>query len=131
MRCGVKKTSDYFLGFDVGTGSVGWAVTDESYNLMHFKGKDLWGMRMFETAQTAEQRRIQRASRRRLERRRKRLLLLQELFAEEITKVDPAFFQRLKESPFYAEDKHIVQRNSLFNDADFNDKTFHSLYPTV
>jgi len=127
----MKKTSDYFLGFDVGTGSVGWAVTDESYNLMHFKGKDLWGMRMFETAQTAEQRRIQRTSRRRLERRRKRLLLLQELFAEEITKVDPAFFQRLKESPFYAEDKHIVQRNSLFNDADFNDKTFHSLYPTV
>lgn len=30
---------NYYLGFDVGTNSVGWAVTDENYNLLRKKGK--------------------------------------------------------------------------------------------
>lgn len=44
---------NYYLGFDVGTNSVGWAVTDENYNLLRKKGKDLWGVRLFNEANTA------------------------------------------------------------------------------
>lgn len=36
----------YYLGLDMGTNSVGWAVTDQQYNLLKAKGKDLWGMFM-------------------------------------------------------------------------------------
>ncbi len=31
----------YYLGLDMGTNSVEWAVTDENYNLIRKKGKDL------------------------------------------------------------------------------------------
>lgn len=30
----MNKENDYFLGLDIGTGSVGWAVTDEKYKLL-------------------------------------------------------------------------------------------------
>ena len=36
---------EYYLGLDMGTNSVGWAVTDDAYNLIRFKGKDMWGIR--------------------------------------------------------------------------------------
>ena len=55
-----KEIKDYFLGLDVGTGSVGWAVTDADYKLLKANRKDLWGMRCFETAETAEVRRLHR-----------------------------------------------------------------------
>ena len=29
----------YYVGLDVGTNSVGWAVTDTDYNLLRFRGK--------------------------------------------------------------------------------------------
>ena len=29
----------YYLGLDMGTNSVGWAVTDPNYNLLKAKGK--------------------------------------------------------------------------------------------
>lgn len=32
----------YFLGLDMGTNSIGWAVTDENYNLVRKKGKECW-----------------------------------------------------------------------------------------
>ena len=126
-----KEIKDYFLGLDVGTGSVGWAVTDTDYKLLKANRKDLWGMRCFETAETAEVRRLHRGARRRIERRKKRIKLLQELFSQEIAKIDEGFFQRMKESPFYAEDKTILQENTLFNDKDFTDKTYHKAYPTI
>ena len=46
---------NYYLGLDMGTSSVGWAVTDENYNLMRKKGKDLWGVRLFKEAKTSEE----------------------------------------------------------------------------
>lgn len=67
-----KEIKDYFLGLDVGTGSVGWAVTDTDYKLLKANRKDLWGMRCFETAETAEVRRLHRGARRRIERRKKK-----------------------------------------------------------
>ena len=74
----MKKFKDYFLGLDIGTGSVGWAVTDDQYNLLKANQKTLWGVKLFETANTAEERRIFRTSRRRLKRRNQRIKLLQQ-----------------------------------------------------
>ena len=61
--------NDYFLGLDLGTGSLGWAVTNEQYEIQRAHGKALWGVRLFETAKTAEERRVNRTNRRRLARR--------------------------------------------------------------
>ncbi len=36
MKNANKVTGKYYLGFDIGTNSVGWAVTDENYNLCKF-----------------------------------------------------------------------------------------------
>ena len=33
-----KVKGNYYLGLDVGTNSVGWAVTDQDYNLLKCKG---------------------------------------------------------------------------------------------
>ena len=95
---------DYYLGLDMGTGSVGWAVTDQEYHILKKNGKTLWGVRLFESASTAEERRVFRTNRRRLDRRNWRIQILQELFSEEISKVDPDFFLRMKESKYYPED---------------------------
>ena len=46
----------------MGTNSVGWAVTDENYVLMRAKGKDLWGIREFDEALTAVDRRTHRVA---------------------------------------------------------------------
>lgn len=126
-----NEKKDYYLGFDIGTSSVGYAVTDESYHVLKFNGKSMWGSRLFDEAQTAQARRTFRTNRRRLQRRRQRLELLQELFAEEICKVDSGFFQRLKDSTLLPEDKHISQFNTLFNDADYDDKAYHKEFPTI
>ena len=48
---------EYYLGLDLGTDSVGWAVTDKNYQLLRYKGKDLWGIREFEEASTKAERR--------------------------------------------------------------------------
>ena len=61
---------DYYLGLDMGSGSVGWAVTDDQYHVLRAHGKAMWGTRLFESANTAEERRINRTPRRRLKRRR-------------------------------------------------------------
>ena len=84
---------DYFLGLDLGTGSLGWAVTNEQYEIQRAHGKALWGVRLFESANTAEERRLFRTNRRRLARRNWRLDLLQDIFAEEINKIDDFFCQ--------------------------------------
>ena len=75
-----REYGDYYLGLDIGTESVGWAVTNPDYQLMKFGKKTMWGVRLFPEAQTAAERRLFRVSRRRLERRAQRLALLQELF---------------------------------------------------
>ena len=41
----------YYLGLDMGTSSLGWAVTDQEYHLIRAKGKDLWGVRLFPEAE--------------------------------------------------------------------------------
>ena len=131
MKNEKKSFGEYYLGIDAGTDSVGWAVTDENYNVLKFHGKAMWGVRLFEEAQTAADRRALRTARRRQGRKVQRTKLLQELFAEEICKKDSAFFIRMADSKYYAEDKTEPQQNALFNDVDYTDKDYHKEYPTV
>lgn len=121
----------YYVGIDMGTDSVGWAVTDERYHILRRKGKSMWGIRLFEAANTAAERRIFRTNRRRLQRRKQRIQLLQEIFAEEIAKVDSKFFQRLSDSAFWSEDKQEQQIYSLFSGKDYTDVDYYKEYPTI
>ncbi len=68
----------YYLGLDMGTGSVGWAATDKNYKLIRAKGKDLWGVRLFQTAKTAAERRSHRVARRRRQQRKEGVIVLQD-----------------------------------------------------
>lgn len=124
-------TKEYYLGLDIGTNSVGYAVTDANYEIQKLNGKAMWGSRLFDEAQTAESRRTFRTNRRRLARRRWRIELLQDLLAEEISKVDEGFYQRLNESAKFAEDKSVCQQNSLFCDKGYCDADYHREYPTI
>lgn len=126
-----KKAQDYFLGLDMGTDSLGWAVTDTSYNLLKTGGKAMWGVHLFDSGKTAEERRAFRTARRRTERNRQRIELLRELFSEEICKVDENFFARLEESKFYEEDKRVAGKYTLFHDVTYTDKEYHRDFPTI
>ena len=128
---------EYYLGLDLGTASTGWAITDPEYHVLRKHGKALWGVRLFESASTAEERGMFRTGRRRLDRRNWRIQILQEIFAEEICKIDPGFFLRMKESKYYPEDKRDINGNcpelpyALFVDNDFTDKDYHKKFPTI
>ena len=134
---GVSLSKDYFLGLDLGTGSLGWAVTDDNYEIIRAHGKALWGVRLFESAQTAEERRGFRTARRRLDRRNWRIRLLQEIFSENIAKVDSGFYLRMKESKYVPEDKRNMNGEcpvlpyALFVDENFTDKDYHIKFPTI
>ncbi len=82
----------YTLALDIGTTSVGWTIIDENYQIPSYNGKNLWGVRLFNSASTAELTRNFRGTRRRYGKRRRRLELLQFLFQDEIDKVDETFF---------------------------------------
>ncbi|MCL2325026.1 MAG: type II CRISPR RNA-guided endonuclease Cas9 [Proteobacteria bacterium] len=132
---------DYFLGLDIGSTSVGWAVVDNDYKVVRKSGKALWGVRLFDEAQTAEDRRKFRTARRRGDRRKVRLGLLREFFEEAIGKVDPWFFMRLKESKFHhrklkndgTSDKSdpIQDVPWIIFDTWEAEKAFHTTYPTI
>jgi len=126
-----KKFGDYYLGLDIGTDSVGWAVADKDYNILNFNGKAMWGIHLFDSGNTAEDRRIHRIARRRLERRKQRIELLQDIFADEMNKIDPDFFERLSESRFVVEDRKHSTHDTLFNDPSFKDKDYFKKYPTI
>lgn len=123
------KLKSYYLGLDIGTDSVGYAVTDEQYQLIKFHGEPAWGATVFDEASLNGERRSFRTARRRLDRRQQRVKLIQELFSPEVEKVDPRFFIRQQESYLYRDevnDKHI-----LFNDVDYTDIDFFNQYPTI
>ncbi len=126
-----KNFEEYYLGLDIGTDSVGWAVTDLDYNVLNFNRKAMWGIRLFKSGETAAARRVFRSSRRRLARRKQRLNLLKEIFKPEIEKVDPKFFERMSESFFHKEEKKTESKFSLFFDKDYTDKEYFKKYPTI
>jgi len=133
-----NKVKQFFLGLDIGTNSVGWAVTDQDYNVVRAKQFDvdvkgkviekrnvrLLGVRLFPEASTAAVRRNSRNNRRRLVRRRWRIMILRELFKKEMDKVDPTFFTRLDNSFYQEEDKpdSIRYMSQLFDGYNKNGK---------
>ena len=130
----LRNIPSYNVGLDIGTGSVGWAVTDENGNLCHFKNRPTWGSRIFPSANTAAETRLKRGQRRRYDRRRQRLDLLQSLFDEEMTKVDPEFFICLRQSKLRVEDReegHREYRYPFFNSSDFTERMYYKSYPTI
>ena len=131
----LRKVGQYNIGLDIGTGSVGWAVTDaQDGELCYFKGKPTWGSRIFPSAQQASETRVHRGLRRRYTRRKWRLELLQEMFAEQIEKVDPEFFIRMNQSGLFPDDRDSDHRDyffTLFNDEHFNEKDYFKRFPTI
>lgn len=124
----------YSIGLDIGTNSVGWAVINEGFDLRKYKHRNMWGAHLFDEAQKAATRRSFRSSRRRLARRKRRITLLQQLFDDEIQKVDPHFYLRLSESMLHLGDKNSaleLDANILFADHSFTDKSYREKYPTI
>ncbi|MBD5529372.1 MAG: type II CRISPR RNA-guided endonuclease Cas9 [Lachnospiraceae bacterium] len=121
----------YYMGLDLGTSSVGWAVTDEKYNIVRKKGKDIWGVRLFDEAKTANDRRTNRISRRRRAREVARIGTLKDFFSEAIEEVDPGFYQRVEESKYHEEDKRGEGKDAIFHDVGFTDKEYYAQYPTI
>ena len=125
----VSENKEYYLGLDVGTDSVGYAATDAEYQLLKFKGEPVWGVTTFETASLAQERRAFRTQRRRLDRRKQRIKLLEEVFAGEISKIDPRFFIRRRESALCRNDKE--EPFALFSGSGYTDKEYARQYPTI
>ncbi len=123
----------YYVGLDMGTNTVGWAVTDEKYNILRAKGKDMWGIREFSEAMPAADRRTHRVSRRNHQREQVRIGFLKDYFADEIKKTDPNFFVRLENSFFFMEDKdaELSTKDAIFADKDYKDANYYKDYPTI
>lgn len=123
----------YYLGLDMGTNSVGWAVTDKNYNLLRAKGKDLWGIREFSDSATSVDRRSYRIRRRRRQREQARIGLLKYYFNDSIIAKDPSFFQRLENSKYHLEDKDeaVKYKFNIFNDKTYTDIDYYTQYPTI
>ena len=98
------KNGKYYIGLDIGTDSVGYAVTDEYYMPLKKGGEPLLGVTTFEAASGAEERRAFRTARRRLDRKQQRVSLMNEIFAVEISKKNPRFFIRRAESALFREE---------------------------
>lgn len=125
----------FYIGIDIGTESVGFSATDGQYNVLKVGGKPLMGVRLFDEAKTSQDRRVKRANKVRKNRQKQRLTLLQSLFYEEISKIDPLFFIRLSASSFWEDDKKQMNEkldfNSIFADKDFNDSTYFKKFESI
>ncbi len=131
----------YSIGLDIGTNSVGWAVITDDYKVpskkmkvlgntdKRFIKKNLIGALLFDEGTTAEDRRLKRTARRRYTRRRNRLRYLQEIFAEEMSKVDSSFFHRLDDSFLVPEDKRGSKYPIFATLAE--EKEYHKQFPTI
>lgn len=124
---------NYNIGLDIGTNSVGWAITDDDYNLLKVRKQNGWGVRLFTEGQTAKKRRVFRATRRRIRRRRQRIDLLRNLMEPMVLEKDSAFFLRMDSSFFREEDKNesVHSRFSLFEDKDYTDIDHYKRFPTI
>ena len=125
------QETKYNIGLDIGTNSVGWAVVrSDNFNIIRKGGKKLWGVRLFEEAKTAADRRLFRSNRRRLDRRRERIKLLREIFNNEINKVDPNFFKKMQET-FYNEKDLKNKTIKITKEEKELIKKYNEKYPTI
>ena len=130
-----KKIKEYNIGLDIGTNSVGWAVTDLDNNILKHNSKNMWGARLFEEGKTAAETRSFRGARRRIERRRERINILQSLMLDDVEKEYPNFFPMLRETSKIKEEKNAEAINgkkyNLFSELNFSDATYYKEYPTI
>lgn len=63
----LRTVDHYNIGLDLGTASVGQAVTDTEGELLRFKSKPTWGSRIYSQAKTAEATHLKQGQRRRYE----------------------------------------------------------------
>lgn len=130
-----KKTKKYNIGLDIGTNSVGWAVTDLENNILKHGNKNMWGARLFEEGSTAAQTRTFRGARRRIERRKERINILQSLLLSDIEKEYPNFIPMIRETSKSKEEKCQESINgrkyNLFSELEFSDPIYYKKYPTI
>ena len=129
-----KLSKKYYIGLDIGTNSVGWAVLNEDFSLIKKNGKHMWGSRLFEDAETAASTRLLRQSRRRYERRKERIRLLQMLLERSVSEVDPSFFARLEKSFLLnVKDDAEFGRDNIYNlfDGSYTDKNYYREFKTI
>ena len=127
----MEMKKEYNIGLDIGTTSVGWAVVEVNNQKVLRKGnKYLWGVRLFDEAQSAESRRTSRSTRRRYDRRRERINLLQEEFSTEINKMDSSFFDKLKESKYHESDS-LNKTIKLSKEEKEELKDYQNKYKTI
>lgn len=119
----------YYIGLDLGSSSIGWAVIDSEYKLISKSGKKLWGVRLFDSAKTAAERRQFRRQRRTINKRHWRLYLLKQELKDFVLKEDPNFYQRIKDSQLKLEDKKY-SKYTLF-DNSYTDIQYHREFPTI
>lgn len=122
-----KSKNGYYLGVDIGTDSVGYAVTDRDYSLCRFKGEPMTGVALFDKADQCADRRAHRTSRRRYARRQMRVNLIQDLFCVEMAKVDPNFFIQMNESRLWQCDK----KPETLVGCEWLDREYNRRFPTV
>ena len=135
------NSKKYSIGLDIGTNSVGWAIITDDYNVpskkmkvlgdtdKHFIKKNLIGALLFDEGTTAKDRRLKRTARRRYIRRHNRLRYLQEIFVEEMSKVDESFFLRLEDSFLVPEEKR-GSKYPIFPTLS-EEKEYHKNFPTI
>lgn len=131
----MKNYPEYNIGLDIGTNSVGWAVTDLENNILKYKNKNMWGARLFNEGNTAAQTRNFRGTRRRIERRKERINILQSLLLDDMEKEYSNFFPMLRESSKVESEKNQEKINgkkyNLFSEFDFSDQNYYAKYPTI
>ena len=131
---GSNQTVNYSIGLDIGTTSVGWAVTDDNSRLLKKGNQHLWGYDLFEEAKTAAERRVFRGTRRRYKRRRQRVKLLQDILSPMVYEADPMFFKRLDNSYLIAEDREKADTGNsgnIFFQSVMSDREYYEKYPTI
>lgn len=126
-----KKQEDYIVGLNLNPEAIGWAAANQSNNkLLKLQGQTAIGVRLFEKGQTAADRRGFRATRRRLQRRKWRIKLLDEIFDQEMSKLDYNFFFRLKETGLSPLDKNKHYATVVFPTKE-KDKEYNNKYSTI
>ena len=126
-----KNCKKWFLGIDIGTNSIGWAVTNMRYQVLKYKNNAMWGVMLFDEGNTCAERRGFRVARRSLQRKKQRIDMLQSLFAAAIASKDENFYKRLKESALYREDRTIDDGCIIFNGNGISDEEYYEKYPTI
>ena len=122
----MTAVDEYYLGLDLGSGSVGWAVTDREHALPEVNGHPAWGVNLFDEGRPEKERGRYRRMRRCYSRRHERLKVLRGIFRTEMNRVDPDFFRKMDESMLHAEDRSHEAAGAFLRSADF-----YRRFPTV